>query len=203
MRNSKEILCTIILHIIVCTAAIGQDTLIKIGGASTIIYGLELTNTDAKYRTSTDINDTIFVIPKSSVSSINYANGTSTIFDIDGSIIGDDEKKICTRARNGAKKYFHTPKICKVVPIVTAILDPPLALFPTLGLTIWAKASNQNIESPYKSLMLNDTYNNCYASKAMAKEVGKIWTNFGYGTAIFGAYVVIATAVIFLLILRH
>lgn len=164
-----------------------QDFITKKNGEEIKAKITEVNPSDVKYKVWDNLNGPSFTLSKSDIFLIKYENGKTE--KIAANMETNDD--MYAKGREDAKRYYTKHKAAGTGTLLTSMLvSPLLGLIPAIVCSS-AEPKYDNLEFPTESLMKNTEYSRGYTEAAKKKKSGKVWQNFGIGSGIAVAAVLI------------
>ena len=180
-----------LLIIIFNSGAQSQDLITTLKGEEVNAKVVEVTASKVIYL----VADSILTKPASEIFKIRFANGTKKVFNTplaaptpslsSGQIQQIYYDSLYNRGRNEAAKYYRGNKGLNTLTLLTSAVVPFIGLASAITTTA-IPPSKRQLRLPDATLYAIPAYARGYQKKAGKIKAGRVWKNFGIGTAIFG-----------------
>ena len=183
-----------------CVPSFAHDIILKKAGDSIFCKVLEVGLLELKYKKQQNLEGPDYVILKSQVIKVVYANGSIDSFNeapkqatatavssVPLTIKGDPYLEGIQDADRNYKGY----KAAGTGTLVVSRLSPIIGLIPAIASS--STAPQQNLDVPNEKFMQNAEYSKGYKKEAKQIKQGKVWKNWGIG---LGVNLIIALLVV-------
>lgn len=189
-KTMKKSITTLTFLFTLVYVGIAQDILTKKTGDDLQVKILEVGQSEIRYKMFNNLEGPIFSISKGEILMVRYENGTKDVFG--SSTAGSQNDEQFQQGQLDAEKYYKNYKGASRGTLATTILTTPvLGLIPAF-LTTMDEPEDGNLDYPNPQLMKDQEYKRGYIQKAKKIKSKKVWKNFGIGTGIFVAVIVLA-----------
>lgn len=194
----KKTILTFLLVIFYTTTIFCQDILTNKDGRELTVKVLEISATEIKYKSFDNLEGPTYVVNKSEVLFVKYANGTKELFENTSSNTEvkktvptvDTLPKILTaslpdmynQGELDASKHYYKYQGAASGTLIASIISPVIGLIPAIACAS-TSPKNENLNYPSTELMKNQEYYRGYTEKAKKIKVNKVWKGWGFGLA--------------------
>ncbi len=186
-----------LLYLIPFNHCFSQDMIIQRSTDEIPAKVIEVTTTEIKYKRLDNLEGPTFIIPKSDVFMIRYANGTNDIFYADNPgtetasessplpepkteqvIPIPSSSDLHRQGVSDATRYYQGYKAASTATLLVGLLSPVVGLIPALSCSATPPAE-KNLNYPNQELMNKTEYYDAYTRQSRKIKQGKVWTNLG------------------------
>jgi hypothetical protein len=190
----------LLLLIINCLAATGQDMIVTINGDNIPCKVVRVSKKTVKYKLPEIGDTTVHATAKETVSVIKYADGEKEFYNESKVDDNDDEGKwdkdmMAKEGRKDARQNYQEYKGPKTVTtVVAAVAGPVIGLVPAFVYTS-NPPDEEDLGYPDEELAKNSKYSASYKNEAKHIQGKKVWNGYLVG-ALINVSVIVLTVIL-------
>lgn len=171
----------IIILLLASSSLFSQDIIKQLDGAMYPVKIVDLSKDSVYCRSVT--GDSSFVLAKTSLHSLQYANGVRMNFYEAREMPADTAVMSQGDAIADANRYYTKYRAASTGTLISSMFFPLFGLIPAVACSSTTPiASNLDIPDPSKAA--DPAYNQAYAAQAKKIKSKKVWKNYGIGAGV-------------------
>ncbi|PRY12001.1 hypothetical protein CLV24_109126 [Pontibacter ummariensis] len=198
----KQTLLTLLVFLFSVATLAAQDIIMKRTGEKLEAKVLEISPTEIKYKQYDRLEGPTYILPKSEVAVIQYANNTSEAFALEDTTppasvaskpalsemiteasSGTSNLAIYAKGQSDATAFYDGYQAAGTGTLVSSLVNPLFGLIPAVACSV-TTPKKHNLDAPNHELLEQPDYVSGYRKQARKIKSGKVWKNWGIGLGV-------------------